>query len=187
MRRQWLRQGSWQRWWWYCLIEFCNCNWSKAWRINIEDNLPALRSEKINKPSWEHHDYDNDCDKGEDDDDDLVWLSFAIASGAAHKVHCKEKWQGWHCSDCFFNIYFFFKKIQLFSYLFFPTTICFTQSALRRGMTRATLFRFIKIYLFSFYLFVWFSIKPYINNVFFLHIISFTSEARSNTTFQMRR
>ena len=132
MRRQWLRQGSWQRWWWYCLIEFCNCNWSKAWRINIEDKLPALRSKKINKPSWEHHDYDNDCDKGEDDDDDLVWLSFAIASGAAHKVHCKEKWQGWHCSDCFFNNY-----------------------------------------LLLFYFFVCFSIKPY--------------EARSNTTFQMRR
>ena len=84
----------------------------------------------------------------------------------------------------FQHLFFLFPAIFL---LVFPTSICFTQSALRRGMTRATLFRFIKIYLFSFYLFVWFSIKPYINNVFFLHIISFTSEARSNTTFQMRR
>ena len=42
---------------------------------------------------------DDIADAIADADDDIVWCGFALAGAEAHKVHRKEKWQGWHCSD----------------------------------------------------------------------------------------
>ena len=164
----------------------------------------AIRApDGANKTWWVHHDCDNDIDKGEYDDKDLVWLSFAIASGAKKwlskvdffKMRIStaspsivQWWWSWSCLIEFCNCNW-----------------SSSQSALQREVARVTLFRllfqhlfvfcffkflsvfFFNNYLLLFYFFVCFSIEPYISNVFFLHIISFTSEARSNTTFQMRR
>ena len=118
--------------------------------MNNENKLPVgwiQRSEKINKPSWSWD--DNNCDKYHDkDDDDLVWLSFAISSGAEKWISkvdffkmristaspsIVQRWWSWSCLIEFCNCNW-----------------SSSQSALQREVARVTLFRLLFQHLFVF-------------------------------------